>query len=125
MSNLPTFTRPTLALAFGLEVAAVVTYGVWAWHTVPGPLRGPAAIGLPLAVAAVWGVFATAGAQVTGTTVVATPGPVRLVLELLVLGGAVAALADLGDRTPATWFGALLVLQLFLTRGRLRWLLAN
>lgn len=125
MSTSLTFSRPTLALAFGLELAAVASYGVWAWHSTSGPLRLPVTIALPLAVATAWGVFATAGAQVSGTTVVATPGPVRLLLELAVLGGAVAALVDTGARVPAVFFGSVLVIQLLLTRDRLRWLLAH
>ncbi len=122
MSAQLSFPRYTLALAFGLEVAAVVSYGFWAWRTTSGPLRLPVTVGLPVAVACVWAVFATAGAQVSGTTVVATPGPVRLLLELAILGGAVAALFQVGARQPAWIFAVVLAVHLLLTRDRLAWL---
>jgi hypothetical protein len=116
------FPMHTQLLAFGLELAAVATYGVWAWHSTSGVLRVPLTIAFPLAIATAWGTFATAGAQVSGKTVVATPGPVRLVLELVVLGGAAWALFDLGAKTPAAFYSAVLVLQLLMTRDRLWWL---
>lgn len=119
------FPAHTLALAFGLELAALASYGAWAWQEVSGPLRIPVVIVLPLLVAVLWGVFATAGAQVTGTTVVATPGPVRLLLEMVVLWGAVAALLQIGAGIAAAVMGTVLVVHLVLTRDRIRWLLAN
>ncbi len=110
------------ALAFLLEIVALVSYGRWAWYTVTGPLRVPATVALPIGVATLWGVFATAGAQASGRTVVETPGPVRLLLELAVLGGAVVALYRTGARVPALIVAVLLAVHLATTYNRLRWL---
>jgi hypothetical protein len=117
------FPMHTQLIAFGLELAAIASLGAWAWHTTSGTLRVPATIGLPLLAAAAWGTFATARAQVSGTSVVEIPGVLRLGLELLILGGAALALFDMGSKTPAMFYSAVLVLQLLMTKDRLWWLL--
>lgn len=122
MANELTFPAYSATLAFLLEVVALTSYGLWAWRTVSGPLRLPVTVGLPVGVATVWGVFATAGAQASGRTVVETPGPVRLLLELAVLGGAVPALYGAGARRPALVVAVMFLVLLAVTRDRLEWL---
>ncbi|WP_462186524.1 MULTISPECIES: YrdB family protein [unclassified Frankia] len=78
----------------------------------------PVTVGLPVAVATLWGVFATAGAQASGRTVVETPGPVRLLLELTVLGGAALALYMARARRPALVVAVLLLVLLAITHDR-------
>ncbi len=122
VENELTFPAYSAALAFLLEVVALASYGFWAWRTVSGPLRVPVTVGLPVGVALLWGVFATAGAQASGRTVVETPGPARLLLELAVLGGAVLVLYRVRARVPALVVTVLLLVHLATTYHRLQWL---
>ncbi|MFJ4937999.1 DUF2568 domain-containing protein [Streptomyces pseudovenezuelae] len=57
-------------------------FGLWAWVTTPAPLQYVSVIAAPVAVAVLWGAFATPDdASRSGKTVIATPG-------LLLLGAA-------------------------------------
>lgn len=55
-----------LALAFALELVALVAFGLWGYHLVPHPvLRIVLAAALPLVVAVLWGTFLSPRATVT------------------------------------------------------------
>lgn len=76
--------------------------------------------------AVVWGVFATPGdGSRSGETVVATPGPVRLVLELALLFGGAAALYAAGARVPALVLAGVLAVYHALSLDRIAWLLRH
>jgi hypothetical protein len=115
-----------LGLRFLLEVFALVCYAVWGWRRVPGPLRVVAAIAVPVAMAMLWGNFATAGDEArSGETAFDTPGPLRLLLELAVLGGAWAALRDIGARQVARYYLIVLVVYHIFAYDRVWWLLSH
>lgn len=115
-----------LGLRFLLEVCALVCFGLWGWRRAPGRLRYLAVIAIPVAVAFAWGDFATAGdAARSGETTFDTPGPLRLLLELAVFGGAWAALRHSGMRRAAHWFLAVLVLYHLAAYDRVLWLLQH
>jgi hypothetical protein len=63
------------------------------------------AIGAPLLVAAVWGLFVSPKAKVD------VPRPVRFAVELTILGATAAALAATGHSALAIGFAALAVLS--------------
>ncbi|TKJ18957.1 hypothetical protein A6V29_00915 [Blastococcus sp. CCUG 61487] len=86
-----------LALAFLSEVAALVVLAAWGWSAGSGPGRWLLAAGLPVAAAVLWGAFAAPRARLRVPTA-------KVAVKLLVLGGAVVALADLGR----PWWAALL-----------------
>jgi hypothetical protein len=90
-----------LTLRFALELAALGALGLWGWHAA-GPALG---LLLPLAAAALWGLFAAPKATI------AAPDAIRLGAQVLVLGGAALALA--AARTPAAGavFAAVVVLN--------------
>lgn len=67
-----------LAVRFGLEIAALVAYGVWGWHAADGALRLLLAAGLPVLAATLW------GALVSPRAAVAAPGAVVLAVEALI-----------------------------------------
>ena len=69
-------------LAFGLELAALATFGVWGAQT--GPNLG---VGAPLLVAVFWGAFLSPRAAFS------LPPTLRGSLKLLVFAAAVGALA--------------------------------
>jgi hypothetical protein len=86
-----------LTLRFVLELAALGAVGLWGWRA--GGLA--LALLLPLAAAALWGLFAAPKATI------AAPGALRIGTQVVVLGGAALALA--AARTPAAGavFGAI------------------
>ncbi|MFE6286234.1 YrdB family protein [Streptomyces sp. NPDC057877] len=115
-----------LGVRFLLELTALVCFGIWAWRETPSGLQYVAVIAVPLLVAALWGVFATPGDESrSGRTVVATPGPLRLLLELAVFFGGAAALYAAGARTVALVFAAVLTAYHLLAWDRVVWLLGN
>ncbi|KOV61783.1 membrane protein [Streptomyces sp. NRRL WC-3618] len=120
------FHPVALGVRFILELMALVCFGIWAWHVSPAALRYVAAVAVPLAVAALWGVFATPGdASRSGETVIATPGPLRFLLELAVFFGGAAALYAAGVRVPAAVLAGVLVVYHVLSWDRVLWLLKH
>jgi Protein of unknown function (DUF2568) len=91
-----------LTLAFLSEIAALAVLAAWGWSTGSGAGRWLLAAGLPLLAAVLWGVFAAPRAPVR---VPAT----AVAVKVLVLGGAVLALAHLGH--PG-WAGVLAIASL-------------
>jgi hypothetical protein len=95
-----------LALRFLLELCALGALGYWGFKTGSGTL---AKIGLgicaPLVAAVVWGTFVSPQAPV------ALPGPLVLVLQVLIFGLAAAALASTGHRTLAWVFVVIVVIN--------------
>ncbi|MEU0941363.1 YrdB family protein [Streptomyces canus] len=119
--------RPwALGVRFVLELAALACFGFWAWVTAPAPLRYVSVIAVPVVVAVLWGAFATPDdASRSGKAVIATPGPLRLLLELVVFFGGAAALYTAGAHTSALLLGSALVVYHLLSWDRVLWLLRH
>ena len=98
-----------LGLRFLLELAAWAAMGYWGWTQHTGIARWLLAIGLPLVAMTVWGVFRVP--TESGKGVVAVPGIVRLIIEVIEFGGAVWLLFDAGRPQLAGIFGGLLMLH--------------
>lgn len=76
-----------LALRFLLELCAFAALGYWGFQVGPGRVsRILLAVGLPTVAAVAWGAFVSPRATVTVSP------PVRLAVELVIFGLAVAAL---------------------------------
>ncbi|NUS11100.1 MAG: DUF2568 domain-containing protein [Streptomyces sp.] len=89
-------------------------------------LRYVAVVGIPVLVAVVWGVFATPDdASRSGDTVVATAGPLRLLLELAVFFGGAAAAYAAGAQNSALLLMIVLVAYHAASLDRIGWLLRN
>jgi hypothetical protein len=115
-----------LGVRFVLELLALTCFGLWAWVAAPASLRYVAVIAVPLLVAVLWGAFATPDdASRSGKTVIATPGPLRFLLELAVFFGGTAALYAAGPRTPALLLAGALVVYHLLSWDRVLWLLRH
>ena len=124
--NAPEMASWNLALRFGLELAALVAIRMGAWAMTSGALRWATAIGLPVAAAAIWGIFNVLGdPSRSGEAPVAVPGWVRLALELLILGGGVGALYAAERTNLAIVFGILIVFHYAVSRSRIQWLLGK
>lgn len=114
-----------LALRFVLEMGALGALAYWGWTQHSGALRYLLAFGLPLLAAVVWGVFRVPGDSSSGPGAVATPGPLRLLLELGLFGVATWCLAQTGAVTLAWVFGGLVLLHYVLSWDRVAWLLGR
>lgn len=115
-----------LALRFGLELAALAGIGAWALRLYPD-WRGPGvAFVLIILVAVAWTSFATPGdPSRSGRAPVRTSGPLRLVLELVVLGGGASCWYVVGRDGIALVFAVLLAAHYVLSIDRVRWLLSQ
>jgi hypothetical protein len=97
---------PAEGLAFVLELAAL---GALAWWGFSKPVSRVASValglGAPLLVAVIWGAFAAPRASF------ALPLVEVLAVKALVFGAAVVALASIGHRGLALWFGGVVLLD--------------
>jgi hypothetical protein len=113
-----------LALRFGLELAALAGFGLAAWKLSSGPVRWVAVIGVPIAAAAVWGVFNVLDdPSRSGAAPVEVNGWVRLAIELVILGGGAAAVALVGNRTLGVGLALLIVIHYVASWTRIEWLI--
>ena len=95
-----------LALRLLLELCTLGALGYWGFKTGSGALaRIGLGIGAPLAAAVVWGTFVAPHAPVQ------LPGPLSLLLQMLIFGLAAASLAATEHRTLAWVFGVLVVIN--------------
>ncbi len=117
MSNNPI----NLALRFALELAALAAMAWWGWVAHDGAARWLWAAGLPLLAAAVWGVFRIPNDP--GDAPVAVPGPVRLLIEAAVFGGATWCLYAAGQPALAAVFGGIVLLHYLASYDRVARLL--
>jgi hypothetical protein len=113
-----------LAVRFFLELAALVAMGFWAWRQGEGTTRYVFAVLVPLAAAALWGIFAVPGdPSRSGSAPVAVPGALRLGIEATFFAFAVWALYQLGTIALALTMAAALAVHYAVSYKRLAWLL--
>jgi len=98
-----------LGLRFLLELALLAAVAYWGFSEFDGVVSVLIGLGAPLLVAFVWGTFMSPKA--------AHPvrDPTRIVLEVVLFGAGVAALAAAGRTTLAIVLAALVLLHLGLT----------
>jgi len=102
----PALFAPNLALAFLLEIVALLILSDWGWHR--GERTGTRllqAIAVPLIAAIVWGLFATPRARFK------IPLAGQLAVKGLVFGAAAWALLDLGWPIPAALFALIVIVN--------------
>ncbi|MEZ4964579.1 MAG: YrdB family protein [Saprospiraceae bacterium] len=115
-----------LALRFLLELVALISFGVWGWKQTDGWLRFVLALGIPIILAAIWGVFAVPNdPSRSGAAPVVTPGIVRLLLELTFFAFATWCLKDIGFTKTSAIFGIIVIVHYIISYDRIRWLLAH
>ena len=110
-----------LGLHFLLEDAALLALAYWGWAAHAGAERWAWAIGLSLLAGAVWATLRAPGDG--AEPIVAIPGLLRLLIELLILGGGAAALYAAERRALAIGMAALVVVDYALSYDRLARLL--
>ena len=95
-----------LALRFLLELGALGAWGYWGFQTGSGwAMKLLLGLGAPLLAAVVWGVFL---APASGTRL---QGPLALLLEVVILGGAAVALAVAGRPALAVVFAVVTLIN--------------
>ncbi|TMD57990.1 MAG: DUF2568 domain-containing protein [Chloroflexi bacterium] len=116
-----------LAGRFFLELVMLTSFGFYGWqvgHSIALSLL--LAMGLPLLAAVLWGVFAVPGDRSrSGKAPIPVPGTVRLMLELLLFGGATWVLYLSGFTLAATGFGLIVFLHYLLSYERVIWLMSH
>ncbi|NMC79605.1 MAG: YrdB family protein [Chloroflexi bacterium] len=104
------FKMVNLGIHFLLEIAALVAVGYWGFKTgSAAESKALLGVGLPLLLAAVWGVFRVPNDP--GPAVVAVPGWLRMIIEFGVFAFAVWCLAAAGRPSLAWAFGILSILN--------------
>jgi F0F1-type ATP synthase assembly protein I len=113
-----------LAIRFALELALLAAFAYWGWHLGDGGvLGGLLAVVLPAVGAAVWAIFRTAGDTGQSRPVVAIPGPMRLALELALIGLAAYGVWTSGSRAAAETVLTAFALHYAVTWHRVVWLI--
>lgn len=113
-----------LALRFLLELAAIITMGIWGYHISEGAPGIIFAILLPIGFALLWGIFAVPhDPSRSGKTVIPTPGIIRLLLEIGLFTAATWMMRDL-DYSQGWWiYGSIVLVHYAISHERVYWLL--
>jgi hypothetical protein len=110
-----------LGLRFLLEIAALISLGVWGWQKSEGWVRFVLAIGIPIIAATLWAVFRVPNDP--GTAPIAIPGILRLIFELALFAFATWALYDSKFITLAWILGITTVLHYISSYDRILWMI--
>ena len=113
-----------LTIRFLLELAALLSLGIWGWAQSESWLKFIFAFGVPIISAIAWGVFAVPDdPSRSGSAPVPIPGVIRLVIELAIFALAVLSLRDLGY-IKLSWGLALVVaVHYIISYDRIFWLI--
>jgi hypothetical protein len=98
-----------LLVRFLLELCILAALGRWGWMQGGGAARWALASALPVAAAALWGVFRVPNDG--GAPVVRVSGAVRLGIEAMLFAAAAAALAGAGQRRLAIACAVVVILH--------------
>lgn len=123
-TNRPKMNAANLGLRFVLEIAAVVAIFAWGLRLADDWWRYLIAGALAVCAVTLWGVFNVTGdPSRSGNAPVRVPGVLRLLVELLVLGGGAACAALAWHVAAGAVFGVLVVLHYAVAWRRVAWLL--
>jgi hypothetical protein len=113
-----------LAVRFFLELTALIAMGFWGWNQRAGVLRFVLAFGIPVIAAVLWGIFAVPNdPSRSGHAPIATPGILRLALELIFFSFAAWTLYSAGATTASWVFVIVTLVHYILSYDRLYWLI--
>jgi len=104
-----------------LEIAALLSLGVWGWQKGEGWVRFVLAVGIPIIAATLWATFRVPNDP--GTAPIAIPGILRLVFELVLFAFAIWALFDSKFTTLAWIFGITTFLHYVSSYDRVLWMI--
>jgi len=115
-----------LTVRFLLELTALIVFGIWGWKQGDGWLRFVLALGIPIILAAAWGIFAVPeDPSRSGAAPVPIPGIVRLLLELAFFAFATWCLKELEFTKASIIFGIIVIIHYIVSYDRIVWLIAR
>ncbi len=124
IEELEKLNQANLLLRFILEIAALISIGVFAWISFDGYFKYVLTLVLPIAVMIVWSVFAVPhDPSRSGQTVIPVNGVTRLVIEILIFAMAVVALYFSHLKPVGIIFLCLIILHYIISAERIKWLL--
>jgi hypothetical protein len=109
-----------LGLRFLLEIAALLSLGVWGWQKGEGWVRFLLALGIPVVAATLWATFRVPNDP--GTAPIAIPGILRLIFELVLFAFATWALYDLKSIALAWILGVVTLVHYISSYDRILWI---
>jgi len=116
---------PNLILRFLLEVAALISLGMWGRSRSEGTIGILLMFLIPAIAAVLWGTFNVKGdPSRSGKAPVPVPGWVRLTLELVFFGVSAWTLADI-QTSAGIVFGVIVVIHYLFSIDRIKWLLSQ
>jgi len=115
-----------LIIRFLLEITALLSVGFWGWNQGDGLLQYVFAFGIPLILAAIWGIFAVPNdPSRSGKAPITTPGVIRFAIELGFFAIATWSLYDIGMNKISFIFGIIVILHYIISYDRIRWLMSH
>ncbi len=113
-----------LLIRFFLELFAIGSVGLWAWHHFNGVSKLIFTLLCPLAIAVVWAVFAVPNdPSRSGKTVIRTSGILRLLIELSVFALGFICFSQLGYQKWALVYIILVIGHYLASYKRIKWLI--
>ncbi len=115
-----------LTIRFLLEMSALFSAGLWGWRQSDGWLRLGLAIGIPIILGAIWGLFTVPNdPSRSGSSPIVTPGIIRLAIEIAVFSFATWSLYDLGFIKLSLTLGVIVALHYIISYDRIIWLMSH
>ena len=115
-----------LFLRFLLEIAALISLGLWGWKSGNGWFGYLFAVGAPLLAAIIWGTFTVPNdPSRSGSAPVAVRGIIRLLIELGFFFAAFWALLEMGYATTGWFFAIIVIIHYAISYDRIIWLLSK
>jgi hypothetical protein len=107
-------------------MSALISVGLWGWHQSDEWFQFLLAIGIPVILSIIWGVFAVPNdPSRSGRAPVITPGIIRLILELGFFAFATWALYDMKLKQMSLIFGVIVALHYIVSYDRIIWLVSQ
>ena len=115
-----------LIIRFLLEITALITMGFWGWKQSEGWLQFVFAIGIPIILASIWGIFAVPDdPSRSGSAPIVTPGILRLAIELGFFTFAIWSVYDMEFTKASLAFAIIVILHYIVSYDRIAWLLSH
>ena len=115
-----------LLFRFLLELMALFIMALWGWRQSQGLTAFLLALTLPILLAVIWGVFAVPDdPSRSGKAPIATPGIIRLLIELGFFIFSTWALYNMGYTIMIIGFGLSVGLHYAISYDRIMWLLSR
>lgn len=115
-----------LLIRFLLEICVLVIGSTWGWKQSDGWLRVVLAIGIPVFLSVIWGVFNVPGdPSRSGAAPIITPGIIRLGIEIAIFSFGIWCLYDMGSMKLSLTLSIIVFLHYAVSYDRISWLISQ